>query len=259
MQRSRAGNAIFAVILAIAVQNTVFAQDATALSDEQTSERLGFIEISLSTGQPSASLWWYGWIGVYSAATAAQWALAGAHWGDKKWDTSSGVAVRVRDRGFAEDMLVGGATTALGACGLLIDPFVPATAFNKFRRLPEKTPEDRRMKLFRAEELLRRSAERERRGRGLTNHLLNIAVNAAAGVVTAAAFHRPWTDGLLTFAVGEAVSLATIFTQPRRAVRDWHNYQVRYMGKPGALMAARPDGKWYFAACPGGVRIGINF
>jgi hypothetical protein len=259
MPRYRARIVLLALITAIVVPKTAFAQEPAGLSDQEVGDRLGFIEVSLGTGQPAASFWWYGWIGAYSAGTAVQWGLAGAHWNDKKWDNSLPVPRRVRDRGFAEDMLVGGATTGLGVIGLLIDPFLPATAYNKFRRLPDGTLEERRMKLAKAETLLRLSAEREKRGRGLTTHLLNIGVNAAAGIVTAAAFHRPWTDGLITFAAGEAISLANIFTQPRRAIRDWNNYQVRFKGKPGVLLAGSADRKWYFEACPGRLRIGISF
>jgi hypothetical protein len=259
MRKKQIRNILLAVVAAILVRNGAFAQDSTVLSDRDVSDRLGFVETSLRTGQSAARLWAYGWIGTYSAATAVQWSLAGAHWNDKKWDNSAPVPRQVRDRGLAEDMLVGGATTALGVGGFLIDPFLPATALNRFRRLADTTPEDRRIKLAKAEELLRLCAERERRGRGRTTHLLNIGVNAVAGIVTAAAFHRPVKDGLMTFVIGEAVSLINIFTQPRKAIRAWHNYQVRFQKKPGAMMAGRPDRKWYFSAYPGGIRIGLNF
>ena len=71
-------------------------------------------------------------------------------------------------------------------------------------------------------------------------HLLNVGVNAAAGVVTVVAFDRPAADGLVTFAIGEAISLLTIFTQPMRAARDLKKYEAGY---PAAAAAARaaPD------------------
>jgi hypothetical protein len=47
--------------------------------------------------------------------------LAGAHWNDTKLVPDQNLDMQVvRDRGFAEDMLVGGATFALGVAGLLI-------------------------------------------------------------------------------------------------------------------------------------------
>ena len=136
-------------------------------------------------------------------------------------------------------MLVGSATFALGVVGLAIDPFTPATAAKKLRPLPETTELERQAKLKRAEELLRQCAKREKSGRSLTTHLLNAGVNAAAGVVTVAAFDRPAADGLITFAIGEAVSLLNIFTQPMRATRDLKKYEAGYR-RPRRLRAA-PD------------------
>jgi hypothetical protein len=157
-------------------------------------------------------------------------------------------------------MLVGGATAALGVCGLLIDPFLPAYGPYRLRSLPENTPEERRTKLLQAEELLRQCAQREKDGRGLKNHLLNIGVNAAAGLATVLIFDRPWTDGLLTFAAGQAVSLINIVTQPRRAIRDLKNYEAKCLGQQGTYIPASPsDSNWTFSLYPGGIRLGLRF
>jgi len=160
------------------------------------------------------------------------------------------------DNSFAQDMLVGGATCALGVIGLVMDPFTPATAAKRLRALPEASPLERAAKLKRAEELLRACARRERAGRSLTTHLLNAGVNAAAGVVTVAAFDRPATDGLITFAVGEAVSLLTIFTQPMRAVRDLKRYEA---GDLTTGTAGAPAASWSLSVWPGGVGLRLQF
>jgi len=248
-----------ALVLAGAVAGAAWAQATAGSSDEQVKERLSYLESALRSGRPAARAWWYGWISAYGAGTVVQWSLAGAHWNDTKPVDDSPGARRIRDRGFAEDMLVGGATTALGLGSLLFDPFVPAYGSKALKSLPETTPEERRTKLLRAEEMLRRCAAREKKGRGLTTHLLNIGVNAAAGIVTAAAFHRPWTDGLLTFAAGEAVSLLTIFTQPRRAIRDLREYEALVQGGNGALANAPPGRDLYFGLSPRGLSLGVRF
>ena len=238
----------------------VSAQEATVLSDEQVKERLSFIQNTLVAAQPAAKTWRCGWITAYAAGTAVQWGLAAAHWDDVKPATDSANAPKIRDRAFAQDMLVGGVTTALGAAGMLwLDPFIPAFGPKEFRTMPESTPEELRAKLRQAEEVLRRCAQREIDGRGWRTHLLNIGVNAAAGIVTAVAFDRPWTDGLITFACGEAVSLLNIFSQPRRAVRDWHDYQVNSMGKSGAYIAGKPKPQWFFGVFPGGFSMRVRF
>jgi hypothetical protein len=156
-------------------------------------------------------------------------------------------------------MLVGSVTCALGVGGMLINPFKPAYGPDKLRLMPEGAPEERRLKLLQAEELLRQCAKREKEGRGWMTHLLNLGVNAAAGLVTVVAFDRPWSDGLLTFATSEAVSLLNIYTQPRRAIRDLNNYEVRYLGRPVAYLREASERPWYISVYPGGLSVGIRF
>lgn len=247
-----------AILLMIVIsQGAVDAQEKAGASDEQIKERLSFIENSLYSAQPRAKTWWYGWIAAYSGSAAVMGGLAAGHWDDTKFDPGTGL--EAGDREFAEDMLVGSATFALGVAGLLIDPFVPATGPNRLRSMPEGTVEERRLKLEEAEELLRECARREKDGRGWLTHLLNLGVNAAAGLVTVWAFDRPWSDGFVTFATGEAVSLLNIFSQPRRAIRDLNNYEVRYLGKQGADI--NPEGNWgmQWSPRPGGFSLKFSF
>jgi hypothetical protein len=245
---------VIALALQLVTAGIARAQDS-ALSDEQVKARLVFVADALNAGQPRARTWSYGWIAGYSAGAVTMGILAGAHWND----TELVGGIPVRDRGFAQDMLVGSATFALGVAGLLIDPFVPATAARKLRPLPEATPMERMAKLRRAEELLRQCARREKDGRSLKTHLMNAGVNAAAGVVTAAAFKRPWTDGLITFATGEAVSLLNIFSQPMRATRDLKRYEAGYSGNDGASIPAQPERRWSLGIWPGGLSFRLQF
>jgi hypothetical protein len=238
---------VAAILLLVGLASGVgaYAQQA-ALTDDQVKERLGFITAALEAGQPRAKTWWYGWIGACSAGAVGMGVLAATNW-------KSGPDV---DNSFAQDMLVGGATSALAAVGLAIDPFRPATAATKLRALPETSAAERSMKLKRAEELLRACARRERSGRNLTTHLLNIGANAAAGAVTIAAFDRPFVDGLVTFAAGEAFSLLYIFTQPMRATRDLKKYETGY---PAAAIAAAPKAAWSLSVWPGGLSFRLQF
>jgi hypothetical protein len=242
------------LVLSLANLTAVFSQE-TGLSDEQVKERLRFITSALDAGQPRAGTWWYGWIAGYSAGAVGMGVLAGLHWNDTELVGDE----TVPDRGFAQDMLVGGATFALGVVGLVVDPFVPATAPRKLRSMPETTSTERLTKLRRAEELLRECARREKYGRSLGTHLMNAGANAVAGVVTAAAFKRPWTDGLITFATGEAVSLLNIFSQPMRATRDLKKYETGYPGPGGAACTGPAGPEWSLSAWPGGVSFRLRF
>lgn len=260
MMRRTIGCLGLLLLLVFIILPAAYAQDKAALSDDQVKERLSFIEKALDSGQTCAKVWFYGWIAAYSTGAAVQWGLSIAHWNDVKPADDSPNAPEVRDRTFAQDMLVGGTTTALGICGLWLDPFLPAYGPNQLRSLPENTPEERRAKLLRAEGLLRQCAQREKDGRGWLNHLLNMGVNAAAGLVTVLVFDRPWTDGLITFAAGEAVSLLNIYTQPRRAIRDLKNYEIKHWGQQGAYIPEAPsDNKWTFSLYPGGISLGLRF
>ncbi len=241
-------NAFVSLALTAALTGGIFARQAADLSDDQVKERLGFLESALTSAQPRAKFWWYGWIAGYSGAALVQAGLAAANW-DKTGD----------DKDFAEDMLVGGVTCALGSAGLLISPFVPAYKPGSLRNLPEGTLEDRQAKLIKAEELLRECAERERKGRGWLTHGLNLGVNAAAGLVTVLVFDRPWSEGLLTLAISESVSLLNIFSQPRRAQRDLKNYEIKFLGKPGTYREGTAGPTWYFGVHPGGLSFGIRF
>lgn len=245
---------VAALALQVLTPAAAFAQQA-ALSDEQVKERLAYIEKALNEAKPRAKTWYYGWLAGYSASAVTMGILAGVHWNDTKLEGTE----TVPDQEFAQDMLVSGATLALGAAALLLDPFVPAYAAKKVGRMPAATPEARQAKLERAEAYLRACAQREVRGRSLTTHLLNLGANAAAGVVTSAAFHRPWTDGLTTFALGEAISLLNIFSQPMRATRDLANYEAKYLGKTGTVVTAEPERKWTLSVGPAGFTFRYEF
>jgi hypothetical protein len=252
MSRSKSFASIVLIIL-LANLSVAYAQEASP-SEEQVKARLAFITGALDAGQSRAKTWWYGWIAGYSAGAVAMGVLAATNWNEPVIETFA--PVPEPDRGFAQDMLVGSATFALGVAGLLIDPFVPATAARKLRPLPEGTSMERMAKLQRAEELLRQCARREKDGRSMKTHLMNAGVNAAAGVVTAAAFKRPWTDGLITFVTGEAVSLLNIFSQPMRATRDLKKYEAGELGNSGV---STPERRWSLGVWPGGLSLRLQF
>lgn len=246
---------VIALILQFVPTGVARAQQTAGLPDEQVKVRLDFITNALNAGQPRAGTWYYGWLAAYSVGAVAGGILAGSHWTDKKLEGGE----MVPDREFAEGMLVGGATFVLGVGGLLIDPFVPATAARKLRPLPETTPMERLEKLRRAEELLRQCARREKNGRSLKTHMLNAGVNAAAGIVTKVAFHQSWGNALITFASGEAVSLLNIFSQPMRATRDLKRYEAGYPGNDGASIPAQPERRWSLGVWPGGLSFRLQF
>ena len=162
-------------------------------------------------------------------------------------------------RAFAEDMLVGGCTTALGVGGLLITPFKSAYLPDRLRSMPANTAAERQAKLLQAEDILRQCAEVEADGWGWMPHVLNLVVNIGAGLTTVLAFNRPWTDGLITFGESEAVSLLNIFTQPRKNLKALKGYEAKYKGGDSTGYGDGYDNEIFFTLVPGGVGIGMKF
>lgn len=245
-----------ALVLQFVPSGMARAQETGTLPDDQVQQRLTHIESVLKAGQPRAGTWYYGWIAAYSVGAVAGGILAGSHWTDTKEGTGGET---VRDREFAESMLVGGATFVLGVGALVINPFTPATAAKKLGRLPGNTAEERQAKLRQAEDLLRKCARRELAGRSLGTHLLNIGGNVAAGIVTKTVFKQSWTNALVAFASGEAVSLLNIYTQPMRATRDLKDYEAKYLGQKGASGLAPQERKWTLSGWPGGLTFRLEF
>ncbi len=217
-------------------------QTAAQLPDEQIKERLSYIERVLERGEHNAELWWYGWLIGYSSATAGQMAVYGTS--DEKHTK--------------QDMALGAATTLLGAVGQLIDPMVPGYAPDRLDKMPENTPEERRLKLIQAEDLLRRSALREKNGRSWKTHALTAAVNLGGGLVVWLGFKRSVWEGLANAALNTLVTEIQIFTQPTRAIKDYENYLNKYQAgeKPGL---SQQRYTCFVGLYPGGVRLSIAF
>jgi hypothetical protein len=231
---------VTAALLALA--SAAFAQSAATMTDAEVTGRLAFIQKALDGGQHAADLWWYGWLGGYTGATAAQLAVRSSSHDEKQ----------------RQDMLVGAATTALGAVGTAIFPVEAGCFASRLRAIPADTPEARRAKLATAESYLRRAAAQEELGRSWKAHVTSAVVNLAAGLVIWKHYDRSTSDGVTTFALGQLVSEAQIFTQPMKAVRDLREYERKTdFTQPATSAANHPE--WYFGASPGGVVVGVRF
>lgn len=150
---------LLVLLILSASAQTLYAQKQPALlNDAQVTERLSYIENALYTNQPHAQAWWYSWMAIYGSATIVQGTLAGLHWEDWKHDNRR-YPTKVRNRGFAEDMLIGACTTTLGVGGLLITPFKSAYLPDRLRAMPSGTAAERAAKLQQAEDILRQCAE----------------------------------------------------------------------------------------------------
>jgi hypothetical protein len=214
----------------------------TSIPDSLVTERIQCIQKMLDEGKPRANLWWYGWLGGYSAATVGQ-----------------GIVFSVsEDLKTRQNMALGAATTFVGAIGQLITPMVPAYAPGRISILPEDTPEQRVRKLEKAEQLFAASAQREIFGRSWKMQAASGAVNLSSGLITWLGFDRSVWEGIGNFAFNTAITEIQIYTQPMKAVRDYKKYCEKYKnGLPST--AERPDVHLLVNAFPGGISLRLLF
>jgi hypothetical protein len=157
-----------------------------------------------------------------------------------------------------QDLSLSAATAIVGAVGQLIMPMTPAHAPDKLALLPGDTPEERIIKLKKAEELFEASANREKEGRSWKMHAASSAVNLSSGLITWLGFDRTFKSGLINFALNSVITEAQIWTQPTRAIKDYATYCEKYKnGLPSALY--KPKARMVVNAFPGGLALRIVF
>jgi hypothetical protein len=211
-------------------------------ADSLVSVRLQFLKTTIEHDKVHTRQWWYGWLGLYSAATIGQGAI---------YFTSNNKSLR-------QDMALGAATTLLGAAGQFISPLIPDKKVHQFNMIPENTSDEKRKKLKRAEKLLKECIQKEKEARNWQNHAMTSAVNLGGGLITWLGFKRTVWDGVLNFAINEAVTEIQIFTSPTFAKRNYKRYCQKYLLHENSL-SFEPEVNWYFNVYPGGVGVKIVF
>jgi hypothetical protein len=212
------------------------------VSDSVVTERLQFLKTTLEHDKVQTQQWWYGWLGLYSAATVVQGAI---------FFSSDEKSLR-------QDMALGAATTILGAAGQFISPLIPDKKVKQFNLLPENTSDDQMKKLARAEDLLRDCIKREAESRNWQNHALTTAVNVGGGLITWLGFKRTFGAGFVNFAINEVVTETQIWTSPTFAKRNYKKYCLKYLNQDNAV-SYTPEVNWYLEARPGGLGIRVVF
>jgi len=212
------------------------------IPDSLVKERIAYIQNMLDQGKPAAKLWWNAWLYGYTAGTVVQGTIFLA---------SDELKTR-------QDMALGAATSIVGAVGQLIMPMTPASAPGKLAIVPGDTPEERIIKLKKAEELFEASAEREKDGRSWQMHAVSSAINLSSGMITWLGFDRTIQSGLINFAINEVITETQIWTQPTRAIKDYTSYCEKYKtGLPSSLY--KPKAHLYVNAFYGGVTLRLVF
>jgi len=227
-------------ILLLLLSSKLSAQ--SEISDSLTHERIQSIQSMLDKSKTNVNIWWYGWLGAYSAATVGQ-GIVGL--------TSS-------DKSTKQDMALGAVTTFLGAALQVITPLNNGIDAEMLSKLPETTPDEQQKKLTAAEAFLKADAMNEKAGRSWQIHALNESVNLAGGLITWLGYKRSVWDGVSCFLLNTAITETQIWTQPTRTLKDYQNYCRKYKSGSNPL-AYQPQPEFFLSAFPGGASLRIVF
>jgi hypothetical protein len=213
------------VLLLMALSGTASAREcavieggAASLAGVDAGERLSFLRDGLREAAHRARIWSWAWGATYSALTVGQVAL--------------GVIGPPEDR---PKYFVFAVPSAIAVAALAI---VPLKVMRDQRwlekRIANAAPgEDPCALLAEAERLLLRDAESEHKGQGWLLNVGNFALNLAAGLVLAFAFHNreaAAVNGVVGFALGEL----QFDTQPTESVKLLARYRANAFGPTAA-------------------------
>lgn len=226
----------------------IFAFIATNVSaqgnpaDSLTSERIQCIQNMLNKSKTGVNVWWYGWLGAYSAATIGQGVF---------YFTSS-------DTNTKQDMALGAATTFLGATLQLLTPINTGHDAELLAQLPENTEAERQIKLTAAEKYLKSNARKETECRSWQIHALNEAVNLGSGLIVWLGYKRSIWEGVGNFLLNSVVTETQIWTQPTRTIKDYQYYCRKYKAGSGTL-SYEPQPEYFLGTSPAGISLRIVF
>jgi hypothetical protein len=224
-------------LTAILLPNRADSQSVPA--DSLVIARLSSIRHIIDREKVRTNQWWYGWLAGYSAATVVQTA----------------VCLTSEDLSTRQDMALGAVTTLLGAAGQFISPVKPVKDWQRIKELPDLTEEDRQHKLAESEKLLQTIALNEKTGRSWKTHAVCSAVNIGSGLVTWLGFKRSIWAGLGIFAINTSITETQIFTQPKRALKEYN----KYVQKNGDIQAKGYDITLSLNVYPGGLSLVLGF
>lgn len=212
------------------------------LPDKEIHTRLATIQEMLDRDQKGADLWWYGWIGIYGAATIGQGA----------------VVFFTNNKTIRENMALAAGTSLLGIVGQFITPLKSVNKDIQFERLQNISKEDCLMRLRQAEQMLKDQAEYAKAGKGWQPHALSGAVNITSGLITWLGYKRSIWDGIENFALNTIITEIQIWSQPTRAMKDYNIYINKY-NSSNSKNSRKPDFVWYPFVKPGGIGVRIGF
>jgi len=210
-------NFIFLLSIMYIFSTSTKAYAAGSMTSEKESERISFIQKEFDESRLYTSIWWYGWMGVYTASAGV----------------SFGVAAASDDKTVRITQTVSGVQSVIGLAGLVFSPIPPAYAAGTFHDMPESSSDERMRKLKEGERLLKETSDVEEFGSSWVTHLLNFAVGASGALVIWKVYDDeiedaggdPQKEALYNFILSFGIGELQIFTQPTRGIKAWNRYR----------------------------------
>jgi len=195
----------------------------SALAARDAHQRMTFIRDHLRQQGRSSRIWTRSWLGINTAFAVGAF----------------GLAPFTADRGDRTDLIAVGAMSTASLATLLL---LPLEVDDDEKALEAKlaaapSPAEPCAQLAEAERLFAHAAHSEALGAGPLSHLLNIAVNAAAGAVLWLGYDR-LESGAVNAGLGLIFGELTILTQPTRLIGAQERYLRGELG--GAVSSLRP-------------------
>lgn len=208
---------VFALVLALALSNTALAQNPTSCINELTPAevdvRLNLIDSHFQANKRRARAHWYGFmslfagLGVYSVIVASQ--------ADERVDRFSNY--------------LGGIGAFLTSAQMAIIPNISAVAPQRFRRQPDRTLEERRLKLRYGLDMMELASARAARSSGPLSHLTPVVWSATWSTVIMLKFDSPLTV-LRMVGGGLFFTESRILLTPTDSVRSWESVRGSFCG-----------------------------
>jgi len=178
-------------------------------TDQQTIERLTFLDNSFKLQQADAALWTWGW-GAFNGGSMVWSAVQASQTGNRK------------DR---DTSIVQAVESLFGVADLAFRP-LPVLGAGSVCPQPVTTQEDRLQCLAAKEALAQRSAERAQEPYRIVPHAEILGFNLLAGAVvwSLAGFNRAF----MTAVPGELIGELQLWTMPRQPIDGLEAYQVQF-------------------------------
>ncbi|WP_136065527.1 hypothetical protein [Modicisalibacter radicis] len=218
--------AVFLVLLALA---------APAAAQPSATAEWNAYDDALASGERQATLWRYGWGGIYAASLANNiYQASEADDDDDRFDGR-----------------VGAVKSALALGGVIADPQPHPAAHRRLEALAERGDGQA---LTDARELMRATAAEERARHAWRARLDSLVVNTLGGLAIGVGDDRP-RDGLVNFATGMLVGEIQLWTQPTQAGAALNRFQPATL----SLGGNRLDYQYAWVLTPSQVGVNIRY